>query len=753
LAESREQTGLPGGGPTIHDLDVLVRRVDSLPTFPGVVRQVARSIARAQEAPSDQARDDARARVVDLIASDPALTARLLALAGARGAAAATVAQAAETLGLDALRAMVLSAEVFQDNAPEGGTAHRLDLWKHALAVGLAAEMIASAGNAGVDPGRARVCGLLHDLGKLALAHCMPKSYQRVLDAAGSGSGDLQAHERRIIGLEHSVVGRRLAETWHLPAAVRETAWLSAQPVEALGHSVSSAPVLAVVALADALTCELGLGGPGGDGPAGTREKLAERTGVGAEALEDIRRSLPAAVAGRWEALGLGDPAGEPLGREALARANAELGRLNLTLGLRAEALAGRAEAFEHLQRFAAGLRPDSTVGDLLERAGLTIASVLGSVPTAERPIVAYAAGPGQTDALAACLTGNRSVRWKTFDAPPMPRQGVDSPARSAGEAIAVLASDPADLTEWVVPSEYAHQGLVCAGQWIGGLFYPRPPGRPDGTDGVVEAVAPTIALALAMVQARTASIQVGEQLAGTSQMLAASREALAEAKTLSAIGEMAAGAAHELNTPLAVISGRAQLMRERADSEKDKKTWQLIADQAHCISDIITELMAFASPPAARPVRFSIEELLEEVAREFSSGERPQDGSCGVDILVADQTPRVRADRGQIRAAVLELMRNAATAGGNRPRMRLHAECDEVNEAVMLKVEDSGPGMDEETAGRAFTPFFSSQKAGRRRGMGLPRVKRIVENNGGRIWLKTRRGEGTTVCILLPKA
>ena len=112
-----------------------------------------------------------------------------------------------------------------------------------------------------------------------------------------------------------------------------------------------------------------------------------------------------------------------------------------------------------------------------------------------------------------------------------------------------------------------------------------------------------------------------------------------------------------------------------------------------------------------------------------------------------------VRADRDQICAVVLELMTNAATAEEGRPRIRLEAEFDEVNEAVMLKVEDFGPGMDEETAGRVFTPFFSSQRAGRRRGMGLPRVKRIVESNGGRIWLKTRRGEGTTVYVLLPKA
>ena len=754
MAEPQEQTGLPGRKLTVHDLDVMIRRLDSLPTFPCVVSQVTRSITEAIEARSDQARADARRRAVDMVGSDPALTARLLALAGAESTSAvANVAQAVETLGLDALRAMVLSAEVFADDAPYGCAVNRLELWKHSLGVSLAAEMIARASSGGVDAGEARACGLLHDLGKLAMAHCMPKSYRRVLDAAGTGNGDVQAYERKIIGFEHSVVGRRLAEQWNLPAAICETAWLSNQPVEAIPKSISSPATVAAVALADAMACQLNVGSTVDHWQPGTCEQLAGRMGISPEALEDVRERLVGEVERRCDALGLNDPAGGPSRHDALARANTELGRLNRALRLRAEGLAEQAEAFGYLQRFAAALLPESTLGDVLERAAETIAAVLGCEPSAVSPVVAYAVAPGQSDALAARLTGTGESEWRTFDAPPLQREGVDRPAEMAAEAIAALAGDPADLTEWLDPAGHAPQGLVCAGQWIGGVFYPVGQGGSAATKGVVEAIGPTMALALAMVQARSASMLVGEQLAGASQVLAATREALAEAKTLSAVGEMAAGAAHELNTPLAVISGRAQLMRERGATEEEKKTWQLISDQAHCISDIITELMAFASPPPAKPTQFTVGELLKEVAEEFSSGERPQDGSSGVDILIAEDTPRVRADRGQIHEAVLELMTNAATAGGSRPRIKLEAEFDEVNDAVMLKVEDSGPGMDERTAGRAFTPFFSSQKAGRRRGMGLPRVKRIVENNGGRIWLKTRRGEGTTVCMLLPKA
>ena len=97
--------------------------------------------------------------------------------------------------------------------------------------------------------------------------------------------------------------------------------------------------------------------------------------------------------------------------------------------------------------------------------------------------------------------------------------------------------------------------------------------------------------------------------------------------------------------------------------------------------------------------------------------------------------------------------MMNAATAAQGKGTVRVTAELDEVYNAVVLAVQDDGPGMDDKTLQRVFTPFFSSQQAGRRRGLGLPRAKRYVENNGGRIWIKSKPGEGTTVYVQLPRA
>ena len=751
MGERSEQSELSGGTLTARNLDVIIRRLEGLGTFPSVIARAGQLSAEVDQAPDDEARAIARGRTLELIACDPSLTARVLALAAADcSPPPASLAQAADALGDDAVRAAIMSAGVLGDQATAADPVDVRALWKGSLARALAAGMIAR--RLGADGEEAYLCGLLGDLGTLMLACCMPKSLRRVIDAAAGGQGDAEACGREILGMAPSVIGKRLAEHWRLPRGVCETIWLCRQPPEAMPEAVS-ATTIATVVLADALAWELENSVTERMAPARSIDELAGQLGLAGQALADIRSELGGVVERRYAAMGLDDPNAPGRYRDALAGANAELGHLNADLRRRAGEMSGAAGAFEHLRGFAQSLGPDSTVPDVLERAARTMAAVVGGAPWPGGPIVAYAAAPQDEAALATRVAGTGRTEWRTFDAPALRRQGVGRPPQQAGQAIALLAHDPSDLTAWVDLARTVHQPLVCAGQWIGGVFLPHPR-RGEAPDAeITEAAAATVALALAMVQSQSAAVRVSEQLAGASQALAATQDALAEARTLSVVGEMAAGAAHELNTPLAVISGRAQLMRQRSATEAEGRIWQLIADQAHVISDIISELVDFAAPPKASPTEFDLADLLAEVADEFRLSDAPQDAPPDVDIDMATDTPPVRADRAQIRHAVFELMTNAATADGGQVRIRLEGAFDEVRQAVVLKVVDFGPGMDEETAGRAFTPFFSLQKAGRRRGMGLPRVKRVVENNGGRVWLTTRRGQGTVVFVLLPTA
>lgn len=112
---------------------------------------------------------------------------------------------------------------------------------------------------------------------------------------------------------------------------------------------------------------------------------------------------------------------------------------------------------------------------------------------------------------------------------------------------------------------------------------------------------------------------------------------------------------------------------------------------------------------------------------------------------------PPVWADPDQIHTVLMELITNGAEAAGERPQVWLHAESDDLHDAVRLTVRDNGEGMDDQTLSRACMPFFSAKEAGRRRGLGLPKAKRMVEINGGKLWIDSRPGRGTSVHIRLP--
>ena len=752
--EMAERLDMSEGRLDNQQLDLILRDFGALATLPGVISRISDLALRARDA--QQTGGDVGEEIVAVIRLDPALTARFLSLAGRLGGAApATVPEALAGLPLEWVLSTALSAEVFCPGGPlraEPVGLDRREFWRHCLAVALAAEMLAAEPHEPQEPGQAFVCGLLHDAGKLVLEQAMPRSFRRVLDAAGQFEGGMSACEREVIGTDHSVVGRRWAQRLRLPEAVQAVSWLAGQPFESIPASVPQRWLVGVVSLGEAIAREMRIGFSGSDAPAVSSGDLAGVLGVSSEALQRTVETLDERVARAGRRLGLDGALDAAAYAQALAGANAELGRLSGELQQQAERLAGKASALALLRDFGGSLGPDVTVSEVVACVADVTAEAFGRTPSPIEPVVAYSISDGQGRIVAAAANAAEGAGVRTFARGDGLSARADAPAGASGrELLDVIVAEPDEFIEWADVSACSHVPLLCGRRWVGGVLAPAQ--DRDG-DEAFDALAGVLAPALAMVQGAERDRDLSEQLAGKSRALAATQEALAEAKTLAAVGEMAAGAAHELNTPLAVVSGRAQLMREKARTDKQRQTWALMAEQAQRISDIISELMDFASPPAPAAAPFDVGELLREVAEAFSGSDHPQAKAVDVDITVGDATPPVHADRAQIRGVLLELMANAANAAAETPmRIRLACRPEEIRNAVLVTVEDDGAGMDEATADRVFTPFFSRQQAGRRRGLGLSRAKRCVESNGGRVWIKTRPGEGTTVFVRLPPA
>ncbi|MBM3744292.1 MAG: PAS domain S-box protein [Acidobacteria bacterium] len=224
----------------------------------------------------------------------------------------------------------------------------------------------------------------------------------------------------------------------------------------------------------------------------------------------------------------------------------------------------------------------------------------------------------------------------------------------------------------------------------------------------------------------------------------------LVQADRLSSIGLLAAGVAHEVNTPLAVISTYAQMLAKQVSGDDQKsRLLEKIAKQTFRASEIVNSLLNFSrvSPTAYDEVS------LNRVVQETLGLIEHQMAQCGirVELDLDEHLPPVRANVGKLQQVFLNLFMNARDAmeSGGTLRIRSHGD----GGAACVEVLDSGPGIPPEHLPRIFDPFFTT-KAGRKgTGLGLSVTYGIVREHGGRIEASSRPGEGTRFWLEFPPA
>ena len=215
----------------------------------------------------------------------------------------------------------------------------------------------------------------------------------------------------------------------------------------------------------------------------------------------------------------------------------------------------------------------------------------------------------------------------------------------------------------------------------------------------------------------------------------------------LDALAEFAAGAGHELNNPLAVIVGRAQLLLVGESNPKVVRSLRAILTQAQRAHKILRDLMYVARPPEPRPRFCNPDEIVRSSLRDA----RPdaEDREIQVGFEIAEQSPRVWTDPDALRHLADSLLRNALEATPKGGQIRIVAGCD--GKTLKWSIQDSGSGLTPLEEKHLFDPFFCGRQAGRGLGMGLPRVIRYLTLAGGEIRWHSLPGKGTSFKIHLP--
>ncbi len=730
-------------------VELILQQLEDLPTLPAVAVRVL-EITGNRSTSADE--------VVEAISSDPALTSRILELVNRAGTGSGgeitSVKQAVVLLGFDAVRNMVLAVSVFhtmEQATSDNKHFKRADFWKHSIAVACCAELL--SGDCGVDASEALVCGLLHDLGKVGLAAKLPKSFDRVVEAGELLRGNIADLERSIIGLDHMVVGKRLAEGWKLPQVVRESIWLHGQAPSALPANVKNPKLVNLITLADILVRQQHLGYSGNYTFPIPRQTLLDALGISPEKIDESLRQLVWNIEKRAAAIGLGKTNSSELYLEALSQANHELGRVGEQLAARNKRLSIRAQYFDALSHFQSELRADAAPGMVLQAIGQTAVGVLGVTSVAVFSVL-----PGQPFAETMLFDKDGEAFQSTVIDCPVP---IARPANSDGPLL------PAGVElEWLLANVSPRLAvekrfwisLEADGQCIGGVLWGANSGealRLSPQTHELTALSLGWGLALRMAQVREESRALSEQLVDANRRLHSAQDEIQRSKTIITVGEMAAGAAHEMNNPLAVISGRSQLLLSQMSDPKLKHAAKLIYEQAHIVSEIITELMDFAQPAPAVVAEADLCEVVQRALHEAKFAVDPVDRNF--EVTFAD-IPPVMIDVRQVTTALVEVVCNAIQATDEKNgTIAIHAAYDPYSDPgsakVVLTVSDNGGGMDEATLKRAFDPFFSCKSAGRRRGMGLAKALRWIQTSGGVIRLESRLDKGTRSIITLPAA
>ncbi len=230
-------------------------------------------------------------------------------------------------------------------------------------------------------------------------------------------------------------------------------------------------------------------------------------------------------------------------------------------------------------------------------------------------------------------------------------------------------------------------------------------------------------------------------------------QDQLMQSAKLAAIGELAAGIAHEVNNPLMVITGHAGLLRRRAELAPIHPTIEVIEAQATRAANMVRSLLDFARRRPRNletvPLRDVIERALTLVTDKLYAH--------GVETLKLfdESDPVVFGDRDELTQVFINLITNAADAmpRGGRLTVRTEARRQDDVAYVSTQVVDTGTGIPAEHRDQIFESFFTTKAEGKGTGLGLAVTRDIVKNHEGTIEVDSAPGKGTTMTINLPVA
>ena len=217
----------------------------------------------------------------------------------------------------------------------------------------------------------------------------------------------------------------------------------------------------------------------------------------------------------------------------------------------------------------------------------------------------------------------------------------------------------------------------------------------------------------------------------------------------LAAVGQLAAGIAHEIRNPLASISGSIQLLVANPDTLKDEdlKLMRIVLREIDRLNALISEFLEFVRPDVQANESVMVGDLIQEVLEmiRFNKG-LPQDVEQKVNV--SSKMP-VLGHRDKLKQAFLNIVINSYQAMADSAEKSLNVQVYDESNSLKVVISDTGMGMDEKTVERMFEPFLTTKPKGT--GLGLAITHKVLESHGATVWVESEQGKGTDFYIEFP--
>jgi PAS domain S-box-containing protein len=225
----------------------------------------------------------------------------------------------------------------------------------------------------------------------------------------------------------------------------------------------------------------------------------------------------------------------------------------------------------------------------------------------------------------------------------------------------------------------------------------------------------------------------------------------LSQKEKFAAMGQMLAGAAHELNNPLTAILGVGDLLRERATDAAARRHAEIVLQQARRAAEIVQNLLAFSRPLSQGGSKIRLTELVQHVLQLQREPLRLK--NIEVKFKAAEDVPAVMGDRKLLTQAFLNIITNAEQAISSvRDHGTLHVSLSAEGQRACAAFSDDGPGIPLENVQMIFDPFYTTKRPGGGSGLGLTICLAVVKEHGGTIEVQSNKG-GATFRVMLPAA